>query len=125
MLRKLLSAAAGLGLAACATQQTPAQTAIPGDGRDCFRAADINGYSVIADRTLRVDVGANRRYALTTTSTLQGARSEIQLAVQADSGFICEGEALSVRIISLRQPSQTWQVTNIARLPDEAPVEGS
>lgn len=124
MLRTLLLAAAGLALAACAAQGRTEASAPPA-GRDCFRAAEINGYGVMGDRTLRVDVGANRRYALTTSSTLAGARSEIQLGVQADTGFICEGEALAVRIVSLRDPSRVWQVTDIARLPDEAPIEGS
>lgn len=124
MPRLLITTAALLGLAACAS--APQQNAAGPDGqRDCFRNENVSGYSVTGDRTLRVDVGPTRAYALTTESSLQSARREIQLGLQTGSGFICEGDALNVRIQAAGPPQRTWQVIRVERLPNDAPVEGS
>lgn len=124
MIRMAFAAAALSALAACAS--APQQNVAGPDGqRDCFRNENVSGYSVTGDRTLRVDVGPSRAYALTTESSLQSARREIQLGLQTGSGFICEGDALNVRIQADGPPQRTWQVIRVERLPEEAPVEGS
>lgn len=124
MTRILLALAGLAALTACAS--APQHTAsAPAGQRDCFRSENISGYSVIAERTLRIDVGANRRFALTTESSLRGAERELRLGVQSGSGFLCEGDALNVRIFAAGPPERFWQVVRIERLPDEAPVEGS
>ena len=124
MFRTVLIAAMGLGLAACASTSSQTTGAAP-EGRDCFRNNDITGFSVTGERTMRLDVSTRGRYQLTTATSLLGARQALQIAVESGPGFICEGDALNVRLIAPGPPRQFWNVVRIERLPDEAPVEGS
>jgi hypothetical protein len=123
MLKPVLVAAA-LALSACAAQTQTADTATP-DERDCFSVRSISGYGPIEGRTLVVRVGANRTYLLTAMNDLRDIEMDMQIAIENPSGRICTGRGAGTEIHSLSSPNRSWLVTQIARRPDQAPVQGS
>jgi hypothetical protein len=123
MVKPVLLAAA-LALSACAAQTQTAGADAPAES-DCFRVQNISGYGPIEDRTLIVRVGASRTYVLTAMSDLRDLESDFQIAIESPSGRVCTGRGLGTEIHKLSQPRRSWPVTQIARLPEEAPAQGS
>jgi Family of unknown function (DUF6491) len=114
---------AGLALAACASTEHTATA--PPEGRDCFNASSVNGYSYIDDRHVSVSVGANRKYTLTTMFNARDLDWTQAIAIRSSTGWICTGNGLGVEIIG-GEPRRTYPITSIERAPDTAPaVEGS
>ncbi|HYD86562.1 MAG TPA: DUF6491 family protein [Vitreimonas sp.] len=113
--------AAALLLSACATQ--PAGTSAAAD-RDCFRASNINGYSVIDDHNVRVSVGASRDYILSTTWNARDLDWTHAIAIRSSTGWICTGNGLGVEVIG-GEPRRTYPITSITRAPEEPAAQGS
>ena len=130
MLRNaLLAAGLVLGLAACTT---PAGTTMAAAGpapaqRDCFRNDDIAGFNVVDDHRVRIRVGANRNYFLTTDWDASQLSWSHVLAIRSDTGWICTGQPMDIRIVG-SQPVRSYYITNIERGPDrgqETAAQGS
>ncbi|MGE0594967.1 MAG: DUF6491 family protein [Hyphomonadaceae bacterium] len=120
MIRTLVVAGALALTAGCATPQQSASAAR--DGRDCFNANSISGFGVIDARTVRVDVGPSRQYALTLFSNARELRFNERIGIETrPSDWVCAGSGVpGVTIYSLDHPGQrSWPVTAVARLPDE------
>ncbi|MBC7767899.1 MAG: hypothetical protein H7124_03860 [Phycisphaerales bacterium] len=120
MLRKGFIAAALL-LSSCATQPTEGSAS---SDRECFRAGDVNGYSVIDSHTVRVTVGPSRHYLLGTTWNANDLDWSTTIAIRSSAGRICTGNGLGVDIIG-GDPRRTYPITSIVRAPEEPVTEGS
>jgi hypothetical protein len=101
-----------LSLSACATAESSAPA-----GRDCFRNDDVNGYSVLDDHTVRVNVGANRAYLLGIPQNVRELDWGQQIALQSDNGWICTGNGLGVEVIGGQIGPRRYQVRSIAPAP--------
>jgi hypothetical protein len=123
-----LLAAAALSLAACATaEQTSEQTAAmtPGEGRDCFRAASVSGYSVVDDHNIRVHVGPNRSYTMHTTWNANELDWTLSIALRSDTGWICTGRVLGAVEITGGTMGRTYPIQTVTRDPDPPGQQGS
>jgi len=118
MVRALMFAGLALALAACASAGATTETAgaAPAN-RDCFRNEDINGFNVVDDNHVRVRVGANRTYILTTDWNASHLSWAHVLTVRSQTGWICTGSPMDVRIVG-SQPVRSYYITNIERGPD-------
>ncbi|MDX2276445.1 MAG: DUF6491 family protein [Hyphomonadaceae bacterium] len=123
MLRSILLAATALfTLAACATAETDTAGAAPPADRDCFNVANVSGFSSIDDNHVRLSVGANRAYALTTSPRIIEARYFEHLGIRSTTNWICTGNGLGVDLIVPNGIPENYRVTEIVRLPDDAPA---
>lgn len=119
MIRTMLLVGAALLTASCAA--TAEQTAAAG-ARDCFNAASVTGFGVIDARTVRIDVGARRQYAMTLMNDARELNYNERLGVETNQNWICTGNGLGVEVHSLDSNiPRSWPVTAIARLPDDVP----
>lgn len=110
-------------LAACAsTESGGEQTAA--SSSDCFQSDQVNGYGVIDNNHIRLSVGANRDYILTTLWDARDLDWTHAIAVRSATGRICTGNGLGVELIG-GDPQRTYPVSDIARAPEENPVQGS
>jgi Family of unknown function (DUF6491) len=116
MLRISLFAAAAL-LAACATQP-PADQA----SNDCFNADMINGYDYIDENHVAVNVGANRRYILTTLFDARQLDWTQVISVHSNTNWICVGNGLGVEVRG-GSPRRSYPISAIERAPDTAPEQ--
>jgi hypothetical protein len=120
MLRSLILASA-VALSACASSETSSASAA--ESRDCFRALDVRGYSVIDDHTVGVRISPQRRYALTIPSNTRDLDWTHAISIRSVTSFICVGAPSGVTLMG-GDPPFPYQVTSIERLPVEA-AEGS
>lgn len=113
---KLFLISAALLASACTTTAPGGATAAA--SHDCFRNQDIQGWSVIDDRTLKVTVGASREYALATQPSVSELNFQFAVAIRSrGSDWICVGRHNDVHI-DIRDPiPRTWWVTEVTRLP--------
>ncbi len=110
--------------AALALSATLASCASPPEGptgRDCFRAEDVNGFSIFDDHNVKVNVGATRGYLLGTPQNIRELDWTQQIALHADSGWICVGNGLGVEIVGGGTIPRRYQVRSVT----PAPAEGS
>lgn len=122
MLRMAIISGALLALAGCASSET--QTAAAGD-RDCFRSGDVNGYTVIDNTHIGVNVGANRQYILTTLFNARDLDWTQAIAIRSSTGWICAGNGLGVSLVG-GDFNRTFPVNQIVRAPETEPaVQGS
>jgi hypothetical protein len=117
MSRTSILAAAALFLTGCAS--TSEQAGAPA-ARDCFRANTARGFEVIDERHIAVNVGAARRYILTTAWDVHAIDFSQAIALRSATGSICVGNGLGVEVIG-GDPQQRYNVTSIERAPDRAP----
>lgn len=115
MLRLGLLASVVLTLAACASASEPTAAA----DRDCFRSENVNGFNVVDRNTIQVNVGASRRYLLTTDWPTGNLDFSQRIAIRSTTGLICTGNGLGVEIIG-GEPITTYPIQSIARAPDPA-----
>lgn len=109
-------------LAACATTEaTDRQSA---SSRDCFNSDQVSGYSVVDDHNIAVSIGASRRYILTTNWNARDLDWTQAIAIRSATGRICTGNGLGVDLIG-GDPRRTYPVSQVARAPDDNPVQGS
>ena len=121
MLRLTILASA-LALAACASS-TAAPSASASNDRDCFRALDVRGYSVVDDHRVQLRVSPSREYILTIPQQTRDLDWTHAIAVRSVSSFICVGDPSGVQLMG-GDPPFPFQVTHIERAPTEA-VQGS
>lgn len=113
--------AAGLCLAACATDPVDASAA---NDRDCFYSSQVSGFNVVDDRTVKIDIGASREYLLTTNRSVNDLRRRESLGVRGSpNGLICTGNGLGVELFGGDAPNIPWAVTGIARAPAAAAAQ--
>lgn len=126
-IRTALLAAAAIGLAACATpEQDSQQTAMtPSEGRDCFRAASVSGYSIVDDNNIRVHVGPARSYTMHTTWNARDLDWTLQLALRSDTGWICTGRVRGAVEITDGTLARTYPIETVTRDPDPPGQQGS
>jgi hypothetical protein len=87
--------------------------------RDCFRAHDVNGYTVVDDRTVDVSVGANRVYRLTLFSDAHDIDFGHTIAIESRGGLsICSGLDATIIVPSTIGPRR-YPVTEVRRLSKE------
>ena len=113
----LLAAALTLAGAGCAAPQFANDAA----ERDCFRAFDVNNYSVIDDRRVRVTVSSQREYIFTVRQDTRNLDWTHAIAIRSATSFICTGNGLGVELMG-GDPPLPYPVTNIEREPQEAPT---
>lgn len=119
---RTLAIAAALFTAACATPSEESAAAGP---RDCFFASQINGYNYIDSNHIGVTVGANRRYSFEVAPpNVRELSFSHSLAVVSDQSSICTGRLTGVHIVG-GDPPNRWYVSEVVRLPDEPPAQGS
>lgn len=109
-------------LAACASTDSASQQSAT--SLDCFRSEQVSGYSVIDDHNVGLSVGASRRYVLTTSWNARDLDWTHAIAIRSATGRICAGNGLGVSLIG-GDPQRTYPVSQIARAPDDNPVQGS
>lgn len=122
MIRILTSIFCLWTLAACTTA-LPASTENT-SAVDCFRSEQVNGYGVIDNNHIRLSVGANRDYVLTTMWNARDLDWTHAIAIRSATGRICTGNGLGVELIG-GDPQRTYPISEIARAPDDNPVQGS
>ena len=116
MKRMGIAVVAALALSACATSESTQNSA----ARDCFRAEDVSGYSVIDDHNIGVRVGASRNYVLSTSWNARNLDWTHAIAIRSSAGFICTGNGLGVEIVG-GEPRQHYPVNNITRAATDQP----
>lgn len=122
-MRRMGIAIAAMALVACASDPGADHSAAASN--DCFRANDVNGYSVIDDRHVGISVGVSRRYVLTTMWNANDLDWTTAIAIRTAAGRVCTGNDLGVELIG-GEPRRTFPIVSIERAPDEAPaVQGS
>lgn len=120
MIRASLLATA-VALSACASTET--QSASAAESRDCFRALDVRGYSVVDDHHVGVRISPQRRYILTIPTHTRELDWTRAISIRSVTSFICVGAPSGVQLMGGDPPFPT-QVTAIERVPPDA-VEGS
>jgi len=110
-------------LAACASTDNGAQQNASASS-DCFRSEQVNGYDVVDNNHVRLSVGANRHYILTTLWNSRDLDWTHAIAIRSSTGRICTGNGLGVELIG-GDPRRTYPISEIARAPDDEPVQGS
>lgn len=111
-------------LAACASTSTSTESQQSASSLDCFRSEQVSGYSVIDDHNVGLSVGASRQYVLTTSWNARDLDWTHAIAIRSATGRICTGNGLGVSLIG-GDPQRTYPVSQIARAPDDNPVQGS
>lgn len=109
-------------LAACASNGAENQQ--NASSLDCFRSEQVSGYNVIDDHNVGLSIGASRRYVLTTSWNARDLDWSQAIAIRSSTGRICTGNGLGVQLIG-GYPQRTYPVSQIARAPDDNPVQGS
>lgn len=120
MIRYGFLALVALGLAGCASAAAQGAAA----ERDCFRTRSVTGYEIVDSRTIRVRIGTERRYDLTTFENTSGLDFGFGATISSRTGFVCEGDSANVEITGGR-PQRTYGVRNVTRAPDEPLVSQS
>lgn len=115
--------AAALTLSACASSGATASRAR--SDRDCFRALDVRGYSVVDDHRVKLRISPAREYILTIPQNSRDLDWTHAISVRSMSSFICVGDPSGVQLMG-GDPPFPFQVTNIERAPtEEAAAQGS
>jgi ABC-type Fe3+-hydroxamate transport system substrate-binding protein len=114
----VLAAAAALALSACASASPAASN--ESASRDCFRTASATGFGVIDDNHVRVSVGHNQHYSLTTVQSARQLDWSQAIAISG-SDFVCTG-ATSAVYLSSGDSNQRYRVTSVERIPDDTPA---
>lgn len=114
--------------AACAPQTASRSTAGPvvlqagaSGPRQCFNASSVSGFRVVNDRTVDLDVGANRSYRAELLGTCPDVRGALGVGIQTQggSGFVCDDLDLELIVPSeSRQDIRRCPVTALRRLSD-------
>jgi hypothetical protein len=116
----LLFTAAALALSACASTESASSGGASGSG-DCFRPAQVSGFSVVDDSRVRVRAGTND-YIF----TIRGRTRELDwtsaIAVQSTEHLICAGDStLGVYLVG-GEPQLRYAVTDVERVPESGPT---
>lgn len=84
--------------------------------RDCFRSSDVDGYTVVNDRTIDVTVGPKRVYRLTLFSRSNDLDFGESIGIEArGSQLICSGLDATIIVPSTIGPRR-YPVVEVRRL---------
>jgi hypothetical protein len=122
MLRFALLATA-LTLGACAASGT-STASNAGSDRDCFRALDVRGYSVVDDHRVKLRISPAREYILSIPQNSRELDWTRAISVRSASNFICVGDPSGVQLMG-GDPPTPFMVTNIERAPTTVADQGS
>jgi hypothetical protein len=122
MLRFALLATA-LTLGACAASGT-STASNAGSDRDCFRALDVRGYSVVDDHRVKLRISPAREYILSIPQHSRELDWTRAISVRSASNFICVGDPSGVQLMG-GDPPTPFMVTNIERAPTTVADQGS
>ena len=114
--RLALPVLTALALAACASTETGDTAAAP-EGRDCFNADNVSGYTYIDNQHVGISVGANRKYILTTMFNARDLDWTQAIALRSTSSWVCTGNGLDLQLHTRGPLHQTFAITNVARAP--------
>ena len=117
----LLALGGPLMIGGCTMEQGAHSASAASAGRQCFRAADVNGFSPIDRDTVDVTVGAGRTYRLELFAPCQDVNWSQRIAIRSrGSSWICTGNALQAELIvpNAIGPDRCL-VNSIRRLTDE------
>ena len=83
---------AGAGCAPNPPMGAASATAPAASARQCFSAANVNGFRLVDDRTVDLTVGASRVFRAELLGTCPDVRNAVGLGVRtrAGSSFVCE-----------------------------------
>lgn len=97
--RAFIALAAGLALAACATDDSGMRTA-SSEGRQCFWAGSVNGFrDAPGDDQIYIDVGANETFLFQTFGSCPDLDFTEALALESrPSNFICDARDVDLII---------------------------
>jgi hypothetical protein len=124
MLRTTILAATVLALAACASPGASMASNAGGD-RDCFRALDVRGYSVLDDGRVSLRVSPQRQYILSISpQDAENLDWEHAISVRSVTSFICVGAPSGVQLMG-GDPPMPYQVRAIERAPTDMADAGS
>jgi hypothetical protein len=117
---------AALALVACASAPAASQAAESQSAptASCFRSGEINGYNVIDRSHVRLTVGANRRYVLTTMWNTYDLDWTERIAIRSATGHICTGNGLGVELIG-GTPRRRYPIVSIEAEPRTPAAQGS
>jgi RES domain-containing protein len=111
--------AAALAAGACTAASEPQTAAASREGRQCFRAQDVNGFTARNEREVDVTVGANNVYRLELMGRCPDVDWSQTIAIEArGSSWICSGLDAELIVPTAIGP-QRCPVTAIRRIPDE------
>jgi hypothetical protein len=113
----VIAALVGLGACTSTGGGDPHGGATAASNHDCFLAASVNGYNIVDDHTVRIDVGPSHHYLLATTWDAHELNwSEILVLRSRGSDWICTGNGLGVEVRGGRPP-RTYPITSVTREP--------
>lgn len=118
MLRRIVLVTALL-VSACATG-TAEQQASSGAPRDCFLSSQVRGFNPVDGHHIRISVGANDQYLLSTEWNAYDLQYAEHIALRSSTGTICTGNGLGVEVIG-GDNHQHFPISAITRVPDTAP----
>ncbi len=119
------------GLATVAAEGcAPVDPATPGPAasvtaRQCFNARNVNGFQVVDDRTVDLNVGANRVFRLQLLGTCPDVRDAVGVAVRTRGGssYVCEDNDVELVVPSQIGPRVCPAVGLRQRSPEERAAE--
>ncbi len=117
----LLATALTLGACAASGTSTASNT---GSDRDCFRALDVRGYSVVDDHRVKLRISPAREYILSIPQNSRELDWTRAISVRSASNFICVGDPSGVQLMG-GDPPTPFMVTNIERAPTTVADQGS
>lgn len=111
----LLAAAFALG--ACAGAEDAASNT-PGEDRDCFRTASVNGYETIDDHNIRVRINSRQTYTLHTSWNANDLDWTTAIALSSESGWICTGNTRGAVEVTGGRPPRAFPIDSVTRDPE-------
>lgn len=106
--------------AGCAQRPGNAPASAASTGRECFRAAEVNGYHPRAPDSVDVQVGASRYYRLELQGTCPNVDWSNRVALRTLGGgsWICQGNDAELIVPNAAMPDRCL-VEGVRRLSDE------
>jgi len=92
-------------------------------GSDCFFARSVHRYSILDDHHVRLHINPANEYVATTDLDTRRLDWSHALSIRPFDRQLCVGRQVGVELFG-GEPAQGYAVTEIQRLPHDAP-EGS
>lgn len=110
---RITAIALALAIGACAS--TTGTSASAAGGRDCFRALDVRGYSIVDDHRVKLRVSSTREYIITIPQNSRDLDRTLAISVRSTTSFICVGHPVGVQLVG--SDDFPYQVIAIERAP--------
>lgn len=113
-----ITSCAAAALFGCA-QRGPAPMSAASEGRDCFHANNVSGFTARSDETVDLQVGANRHYRLQLAGVCPNVNWTTGVAiVSRGSPWICQGLDAELIVPNPGLGPQRCLVSSVRRLSD-------